>query len=137
MFVDNKHQFFTNDKSFILTGNYAGYLTAFFNSKLFKFAFKDYFPELLGDTREIRKVFFETVTVKAYAGVDIFDHKVMVIENNKSRKLSTVALEKEIDNILFKHYDLTNSEIEIIEASVSTAGVSDKAINLISVSVSS
>ena len=63
-FVYDKHQFFTNQKCFIITGNSLGYLTAFFNSKIFRFTFKEFFPELLGDTRELSKTFFEKVTVK-------------------------------------------------------------------------
>jgi hypothetical protein len=119
-----------------LTSPAAGYLTAFFNSKLFKFTFKDYFPELLGETRELRKVFFETVTVKPFSRADIFNHKVKSIEQNKSQGLPTVVLEKQIDELLFEHYNLTDSEIAIIERSVSLSGLSDNSINLTSASVS-
>jgi adenine-specific DNA-methyltransferase len=135
-FVYDKHQFFTNDKSFILTGSSAAYLTAFFNSKLFKFGFKDYFPELLGETRELRKVFFETVTVKKYSYPEIFEQKLELIEQNKSQGLPTKILEQQIDELLFNYYGLTPSEIETIERSPSLSDLSDKAIRSTSASVS-
>ena len=53
-----------NDKSFFITGSHLAYLTAFLNSKLFKCCFRDSFPELLGGTRELRKIFFDKVPVK-------------------------------------------------------------------------
>jgi adenine-specific DNA-methyltransferase len=135
-FVYDKHQFFTNDKSFILSSSIPGYLTAFLNSKLFKFTFKDYFPELLGDTRELRKVFFETITVKPYFNPEIFEHKVETIEQKRSTFQSTTYLEKEIDELIYKHYDLTSSEILIIEESTSLSMLSERKTNSNSVSVS-
>ncbi|WP_256003662.1 type IIG restriction enzyme/methyltransferase [Pedobacter deserti] len=135
-FVYDKHQFFTNDKSFILSSSTPGYLTAFLNSKLFKFAFKDYFPELLGDTREIRKIFFETITIKPPIKTEIFDQKVISIEQQKAQNLSTIVEENEINKLIFEHYDLTSSEISIIEESSSLPVVSDKFTSLISSSVS-
>jgi len=56
--------YFSNDKSFILTGENLGYLVCVFNSKLFKFCFRQNFPELLGETYEVRKVFFDKIPVK-------------------------------------------------------------------------
>jgi adenine-specific DNA-methyltransferase len=61
---DENNMFYSNDKSFIITGNYLKYLTCFFNSKLFKYCFSDNFPELQGGTRELRKVFFDKIPVK-------------------------------------------------------------------------
>ena len=39
------------------------YLIAVLNSWVFDFAFKDRFPELLGGTRELSKVFFELIPI--------------------------------------------------------------------------
>jgi hypothetical protein len=111
-------------------------LTAFLNSKLFKFTFKDYFPELLGDAREIRKVFFETITIKPYVNTEIFDLKVVAIERQKAEHLSTLNDEQEINKLIFEHYDLTASEISIIEDSASVSVFSEKSTSLISESVS-
>ena len=106
------------------------------NSKLFKFAFKDYFPELLGDTRELRKVFFENVTVKPNIDTQIFDKKLAQIEQYKMQNLSTVELENEIDNVIFEHYNLTNSERALVDGFVSSSELSERLINLSSSSLS-
>lgn len=54
----------TNQKCFILTGNVnLHWLTAYFNSAVFRFGFEHRFPMLMGDTFELSKVFFEKVTV--------------------------------------------------------------------------
>lgn len=119
-----------------MSGSFLEYLTAFLNSKLFKFAFKDYFPELLGDTRELRKVFFENVTVKPNIDTKIFDKKLAQIEQNKLQNLLTIELEKEIDNMIFEHYDLTNSERALVNGFVSSSEFSERLINLTSSSLS-
>lgn len=91
---------------------------------------------MLGDTREIRKVFFETITVKPYISSEIFDQKVVLIEELKAQHLPTFIDEQEIDKLIFKHYDLTSFEISIIEGSASISGFSEKSISLMSASVS-
>ena len=58
-FYYDEKGFYQNDKSFMITGKHIPFLTAFLNSSLFKFCFRDNFPELLGGTRELRKIFFE------------------------------------------------------------------------------
>jgi hypothetical protein len=117
-FVYDKHQFFTNDKAFILTGNSLEYLAAFLNSSLFKFAFKDYFPELLGDTREVRKVFFETVPVLPARQEEWFKKMLDSITTNIANGLSTKQLEREIDEKLFDFYELTEADRSLIRSTV-------------------
>ena len=97
-----------------MTGNSLEYLTAFLNSKIFKFAFKEYFPELLGESRELRKVFFETVPVKPAANEEWFAKKVAQIQANKQQGLPTQALENEIDQVLFDLYELTEEDRALI-----------------------
>ena len=110
------------------------YLTAFLNSKLFKFAFKDDFPELLGETRELRKVFFENITVKSIDDETWFTEKVEQVVSNKRNGLETQHLENEIDEMIFALYELTNSERAIVSGNVLPLVVSEETINLISVS---
>lgn len=111
-----------------------GYLTAFLNSKLFKFTFKDDFPELLGETRELRKVFFENITVKPIDDETWFAEKVEQIVYNKINGLETEDLENEIDEVIFSLYELTNSERAIVSGNVLPSVFSEESINLISVS---
>ena len=112
------------------------YLTAFLNSKLFKFTFKDYFPELLGDTRELRKVFFENITIKAHNNPSLFESKLERIEELKGKGSSTEKLEIELDEMIFDLYELTSSERSIVLGKSLVTPLSDNSINVISPSVS-
>jgi hypothetical protein len=89
----------------------------FLNSKIFKYTFKEYFPELLGETREIRKVFFETVSVIPVTENEWFVAKCEAIIYNKQKSLPTIDLEKEVDEKLFDIYELTEAERLLILAS--------------------
>jgi hypothetical protein len=60
-FYYDERGFYQNGKSFMITGTHVSYLAAFLNSSLFKFCFRDNFPELLGGTRELRKIFFDKI----------------------------------------------------------------------------
>ena len=62
-FVYDDKEYVTNQKCFIITGNHVAFLTAFLNSSLFKYCFRDSFPELQGGTREMSKIFFDKIPV--------------------------------------------------------------------------
>jgi adenine-specific DNA-methyltransferase len=99
-------------------------LTAFLNSKTFRFTFKEYFPELLGDTRELSKVFFETVAIKT---VDeqtnqIFEVWIETIIELKLQGKSTKHIEREIERKLAEIYSLSETERTLIDSSESTDG---------------
>ena len=108
--VGTQRSFFTNDKSFILTGSSLDYLTAFLNTKIFKFTFREYFPELLGETRELRKVFFENVTVIPVAREAELANILAQILAKKKTGEATASLEEEIDEIFYELYELTQEE---------------------------
>ena len=79
-FYYDEQGFYQNDKSFMITGTHVSYLAAFLNSSLFKFCFRDNFPELLGGTRELRKIFFyktPVLQVSDYTN-EIFDEKTLL-----------------------------------------------------------
>ena len=65
-YFDHSAHYFGNQKCFIVTGliETLPYLTAFLNSSLFRCCFKDNFPELLGNTYELSKIFFEKIPVR-------------------------------------------------------------------------
>jgi hypothetical protein len=89
-----------------------GYLTAFFNSKLFRFAFKDYFPELLGDTRELSKIFFENIRVIPVNDIQdkVFTELVDEIAMLKDSNRNSLPLEGEIEDILAEIYSISKAE---------------------------
>jgi hypothetical protein len=65
-YFDNGGRYFTNDKGFFISteGDCLTYLTAVFNSSLFRCAYMDEFPTQGEDRRELRKVFFEKLAIK-------------------------------------------------------------------------
>ena len=135
-FVYDKHQFFTNDKTFIVTGASLEYLTCFFNSQLFKFAFKERFPELLGDTRELRKVFFDQIPVKPAPDELWFKKTLGLIETQKEQGFSTDALEREINEKLFDIYEMTDAERDVIRFSLGVDAPSRDSISAMSLAES-
>ena len=116
---DDDRHFYSNDKSFIITGESLKYLVAFLNSKLFKYCFLDNFPELQGGTRELRKVFFDKIPVKRISPEEQrpFERLVDQILAAKQRDpaADTRALETEIDRRVSALYGLTAEEIAIVE----------------------
>jgi adenine-specific DNA-methyltransferase len=133
-FVYDKHQFFTNQKCFIITGNQLSYLTAFLNSKIFRFAFKDYFPELLGDTKELSKVFFETVAIKEVDNItnSIFDVWVEALVNQKKNGLPSIHIENEIHLKLAEIYSLNEDELKLINRSENAEDETNPSTNALS-----
>lgn len=105
-YYDTK-DFLTNQKCFIITGKYAAYLTAYFNSSLFKYCFRDAFPGLQGGTRELSKIFFDKIPV-----IKVTDEQnSLFIELIKSiQKEYTVQKAKHIDSLLFELYKLSEEE---------------------------
>ena len=65
-YMDTADHFFINDKAFILTSEAESlpYLTAALNSTLFRCCFRDNFPELMGNTYEVRKIFMDKIPIK-------------------------------------------------------------------------
>ena len=110
-FYYDEKGFYQNDKSFMITGAHVSYLAAFLNSSLFKFCFRDNFPELLGGTRELRKIFFDKTPVLQVPDYTngIFREKVNAIQSNYTKEQA-----KEIDTLLFDLYNLTDDERKII-----------------------
>lgn len=110
-FVYDEEGYLGNDKIFILTGEQIEWLVCFFNSKLWAYCFRDNFPELLGGTRELRKVFMEEIKVKKVDETIIDKCKDYINRFKKGEK--SVMLE--IDNLVYELYRLTEEEIRIVE----------------------
>ena len=110
-FVYDEANFLTNQKCFIVTGQCMAFLTAFFNSSLFKFCFRDSFPELQGGTRELSKIFFDKIPVLQVSDSinETFRHIV-----NKIQASYTKEQARNIDNMLFDLYNLTADERKVI-----------------------
>jgi type II restriction/modification system DNA methylase subunit YeeA len=116
--IDLDNQFYHNDKAFHLITDRLYWLVSFLNSKLFRFCFAENFPELQGNSKEVRKVIFEQIPVKQISETEEqpFKEKVtQILELKKADAAAdTSALEQEIDELVYALYELTAEEIAIV-----------------------
>jgi adenine-specific DNA-methyltransferase len=109
-YYDESDQFFINDKAFIMTSDVESlpYLTAVLNSSLFKCCFRDNFPELMGNTYEVRKVFVDKIPIrKPQPGeAELFEQLVAMVQTAKRETLDVPAafLEELIDACVLELY---------------------------------
>lgn len=117
--IDLEGTYYHNDKSFHLITDKIYWLVAFLNSKLFDYCFRDNFPELLGGTRELRKVFFDKIPIKQICELTEQPFKDLVLKILELKKQNpnsdTSALESQIDQLVYELYGLTEEEIRIVE----------------------
>lgn len=104
---------------FILTGKHLGYLTAFLNSNLFDYYFKDSVITL-GLVKRAKKTYIETIYIKDVSDQDDerFKELVYEIQNKKKNKEDTTELEEKINNMIYELYGLTEDEIKEVEKEV-------------------
>lgn len=109
VYDDKKH--LTNQKCFIITGENVAFLTAFFNSSLFKFCFRDSFPELQGGTRELSKIFFDKIPVIQvdFPTNEVFEKQLLDIQEEYTKSKAI-----EIDTMIFDLYNLSKEERQLI-----------------------
>ena len=110
-FVYDDKNFLTNQKCFIITGKSTAFLTAFFNSSLFKYCFRDSFPELLGGTRELSKIFFDKIPVIQVNAATEKQFKIAVTDIQQEYSKSKAV---RIDSMIFDLYDLSQEERDLI-----------------------
>ena len=110
-FVYDDKQHLTNQKCFIITGKNVAFLTVFFNSSLFKFCFRDSFPELQGGTRELSKIFFDKIPVMQidFSTNELFLKQLLDIQNEYTKSKAVG-----IDTMIFDLYGLSKEERELI-----------------------
>ena len=106
-FVFDDNGYLTNQKCFIITGRNIAFLAAFLNSSLFKYCFKNNFPQLLDETRELSKVFFEKISIlKVSDEIEIQFYEI--VKDIQLEYTNEKAVK--IDQIIFDLYNLTNEE---------------------------
>lgn len=94
-----------------MVGEHISYLTALFNSSLFKFCYRDDFGTLFGGARSLSKVFFDQIPVKEVSDeVDAEFHELVL----DIQREYTDDKAKAIDQKIFDLYDLTPEEREAI-----------------------
>ena len=110
-FVYDDKEYITNQKCFIITGKYVAFLTAFLNSSLFKYCFRDSFPELQGGTREMSKIFFDKIPIMIIS--DEVDKEFIELINDIQKEY-TIEKAIHIDERLFDIYSLSERERKVI-----------------------
>ena len=110
-FYYDEKKFMQNDKSFMITGKHVAFLTAFLNSSIFKKCYCDNFPELLGGTRELRKIFFDKIPVLQVN--DEIDAKLSTLVHDIQKEY-TKEKAIHIDEQLFDLYNLNKEERNVI-----------------------
>ena len=78
---------------------------------LFKYCFRDSFPELHGGTRELSKIFFDKIPVKL---VSLEQNEIFRKIVNSVQSDYTIEQTKYIDTLLFDLYNLTTEERKVI-----------------------
>ncbi|MFC4210018.1 TaqI-like C-terminal specificity domain-containing protein, partial [Pedobacter lithocola] len=116
-FLYDDSGYLTNQKCFIITGEKIEFLTAFLNSSLFKYCFKDNFPELQGGTRELSKIFFDKIPVIQITDMMNLDFKNLIkkVQDLSKNGFSTTDVEEFIEQKIFDIYGLTTEEREIVK----------------------
>lgn len=111
-FVYDTNGFYTNQKCFIITGEHMAFLNAFLSSPIFKYCFRDCFPELQGGTRELSKIFFDKIPVLRVSGEinEWFKTKVEEIQQSYSHQI-----EEKINRRIYDMYKLSEDDIQTIE----------------------
>lgn len=88
---------------------------------MFKYCFKDDFPELQGNSKKLLKVIFEQLPIKKIPSIEqqpfikLVDQILTLKKSNP--QADTSALEREIDAMVYALYGLTDEEIAIVEGS--------------------
>jgi adenine-specific DNA-methyltransferase len=87
-YFDQDDHFFGNQKCFIITSDAESLLplTAVLNSSLFRCCFKDDFPELLGSTYELSKIFLDKIPIKKPTAQQaaLFEALVLMVQAAKA-----------------------------------------------------
>lgn len=110
-YYDNEEHFFGNQKCFIITSEMENLpaLTAQLNSSLFRYCFKDNFPNLGEDRRELSKIFFDKIPLKHPSSVQAHVLEILVgwVQTGKrvdAPAFKTVFIESVIDACVLEMY---------------------------------
>ena len=108
-YLDTEGYYF-NDKAFMIVGEHLGYLTAFFNSRLFRYCFFEAFPPIQGGNRELREVILRQIPVKDVTDAEDaeYERQVMEIQQMKREGQPTEEKEHELDLMILAHYGITD-----------------------------
>jgi len=104
--------YYINQKAYMIVGKHLGYLTAFFNSALFRYCFTDNFPIIQGAGREMNESIFKRIPVKDVTDEEDAEYERLVMEIQQMKREGLPADEKEheLDLMILAHYGITDPE---------------------------
>jgi adenine-specific DNA-methyltransferase len=106
---------YTNQKCFIIT-EFNQTLIGILNSQLFFFLFKSILPKLRGEFYEPSYAYFKDFPIVETDSTEIGTRVQACLNHKKVNSAeSTYQLEREIDQLVYELYGLTEEEIEIVE----------------------
>ena len=122
-FLYDDSGFFVDTTCYMMTSetNKLAFLTAVFNSSLFRCSFKNNFPENSGNASRVKKVFFEKIPIKKPTETEaaLFDKLVSMIQEAKKENLETETafLEEILDACVMEIYfpeEVKNKNLQVI-----------------------
>jgi len=125
--VLDENKFICNQKAFIITGSHLRYIASLFNSKVEFWYFKKIGATLGSAGYEMSKIFIENLPIppitptneQIVKQIELLVDKILAANASTSSaqnsKTDTSQWEKEIDELVYRLYQLTPEEIKIIE----------------------
>ena len=110
-FYLDERKFLANKTCFIMVGEHISFLTAFFNSSLFKYCFRDNFGALFGGARGMSKIFFDKIPVLEIDDNTEAEFRKLVLDIQQEYSDEKA---KAIDQRIFDIYGLTQHEKNLI-----------------------
>lgn len=110
-FYLDERKFLANKTCFIMVGEHISFLTAFFNSSLFKYCFRDNFGALFGGARGMSKIFFDKIPVLEIDDNTEAEFRKLVLDIQQEYSDEKA---KAIDQRIFDLYGLTQHEKNLI-----------------------
>jgi hypothetical protein len=118
-FAYDDQKYFAEATTFLMTGEKLKYLLAILNSKVSEWYFKQIGTTTGMGTNRWKKYKIELLPIKMTTPAEekkiekLVDKIIKLKKDNP--KADTIALEREIDELVYKLYDLTEEEIRIVE----------------------
>jgi hypothetical protein len=116
-FTFDETGYFLDATVFLMTGKNLKYILAIFNSKIAQWYFEQIATSSGMGTNRWKKYKIEQFPIKVICEnkMIIFEKIVSNIINNKSDGKDTSSLEQQIDNLVYKLYELTYDEVKLID----------------------
>ena len=96
-FYYDENHFYMDTTCFMMTSPTEGlaYLTALFNSSLFRCCFKSNFPEYSGNASRMKKIFFDKIPIKKPSEDEalLFEKLVSVVQQAKAQNVTEAAIQ--------------------------------------------